>query len=252
MAEALIIMILLLQDALCGSAVSIKKSIMKHLIIFLILGLIGCSGRKTEKIDTNDNLSIEKGTNDCPLKEYIKKSDDFLIKSVFASCESDWKYKLQIFKNNKVVYQADSLMEFEFNDSYWSDYLKISNDTAQILLEVNDRPFKNYILCLTFVKDKLISSNRFPLFESKPLDFDNDGMLEYAGYSYTSEGYTKDSCYYNPIIFIEKSNSGLYLDFKLTKRVNSLLFGEFHGFEINQEIKVKQPPIDSLRKYLNN
>lgn len=222
---------------------------MRLIIYILILGLIGCSNQITDK---TSKLSSSKDSTDCPTKQFLKQAGEFRIQAIYADCESDWKYGLTVYKNNKLIYAADSLMEFEFKNSKFPDYIGVSKDTSQILLEVNDRPLTNYILCLTIAKDNVISKVRMPLFENDPKDYDHDGLLEYSGYSYTTEGYTNDSCYYNPIIFVEKGHNGFHLDNDLIKSVNSNLYGNYYGLEPDENIKLKIPQIDSLKKYAND
>jgi hypothetical protein len=184
----------------------------------------------------------------CPTYDFSKKVDKFDIKATYDDCEPDWKSHLTILDIDKVVYTADSLMEFEFKDHLWPDFLKVSDTRDQILLEVNDRPNSNYILCLTVDNDIVVSSDKFHSFDYEPRDFDDDGLLEYAGYPYTVEGYTNDSTYYNPIQYVEKGPSGFRIDTALTRIVNIKFYGEFPGLDSKIYRKI---PADTVDKYLN-
>jgi len=211
-----------------------------RLTLIIFLGLFSCT-RQTGDKDLADN---------CPTHEFLKAVDKYEIKAKYADCEPDWKSRLTIATGDKVVYTADSLLEFEFKEHLWPDNVKISDIKDQILLEVNDRPYSNYILCLTIENNAVISSDKFHLFEYEPKDFDNDGLLEYAGFPWTIEGYTNDSTYYNPIYYIEKGPNGFSLDTALTRSMNIKLYGEFLGLDSSDKI-YKKVPTDTLDKYLN-
>lgn len=184
----------------------------------------------------------------CPTYDFSKKVGKFDINATYADCEPDWKSHLMILSGDKVVYTADSLMEFKFKDHSWPDFLKVSDTNYQILLEVDDRPYSNYILCITVANDSVVSLDKFHSFDYEPKDFDNDGLLEYAGYPYTVDGYTNDSTYYNPIQYVEKGPSGFRIDTTLTRVVNIKFYGEFPG--LDSKI-YKKMPADTVDKYLN-
>jgi hypothetical protein len=206
----------------------------------LLLVLVSCTR-------SADNSNV---TEDCSTYNFVRRIDKYDITAQYVACEPNWKTRLAILNGQKVVYRADSLTDFEFKEHSWPDYLKISENKDQLLLEVNDRPYSNYILCLTIVDDVLVSSDTFHLFQHDPKDFDGDGLLEYAGFPLTVEGYTKDSTYYNPICYIEKGPNGFQLDTVLAKAVNIKLYGEFLGLHSGDKI-YKKVPIDTLDKYLN-
>ena len=211
-----------------------------RLTLIILLGLLSCTGQINNK-DSVDN---------CPTREFLKTVDKYQIKARYADCESDWKSRLTITRGDKIIYAADTLIDFEFKEHTWPDYFKISDNKDQLLFEVNDRPYSSYILCLTVVNDIIVSSDKFHTFEYDPKDFDNDGLLEYAGFPLTIEGYTNDSTYYNPIYYIEKGSNGFSLDTTLTKLTNIKLYGEFLGLDSSDKI-YKKAPADTLDKYLN-
>jgi hypothetical protein len=210
---------------------------MRQIFIIIFVTLISCSSK-------NGADSVES----CPTFDFSKKVDKYDVRASYADCEPDWKLHLKILNGDKVVFKADSLMEFEFNDRSWPDFLKISDTKDQILLEVNDRPNSNYILCITLDNNTVVSASKFHSFDYEPKDFDNDGQLEYAGYPYTVEGYTNDSTYYNPIQYVEKGLGGFRVDTTLTRQVNLKFYGEFPGHDSKIYRKV---PVDTVEKYLN-
>jgi hypothetical protein len=211
-----------------------------RLTFTIFLGLLSCTGQTNTK-DSFDN---------CPTHEFIKTVDKYEIKARYADCESDWKSRLTLKNGDAIIYAVDSLMEFEFKEHTWPDFLNITDTKDQILLEVNDRPYSNYILCLTIDNNSVIKVDKFPLFEDEPMDFDNDGLLEYAGFPLTIEGYTNDSTYYNPIYYIEKGPNGFLIDTTLTRKVNIKLYGEFSGLDASDKV-YKKSPADTVDKYLN-
>jgi len=211
-----------------------------RLTSIIFLGLLSCTGQTSNK-DTIDN---------CPEREILKFAGKYEIKARYADCEPDWKSRLTVNNGDKIIYAADTLMEFEFNEHSWPYYLSISDSKDQLLLEVNDRPYSNYILCLTIDNNTVTSTARFPLLENEPKDFDNDGLIEYAGFPMTIEGYTNDSTYYNPIYYIEKGPNGFLLDTTLTRLVNIKLYGEFSGLDSSDKI-YRKVHADTVDKYLN-
>ncbi len=204
------------------------------------MGLLSCTGQTSNK-DSIDN---------CPTHEFSKTVDKYEIKARYADCESDYKSRLTLNTDGKNIYTADTLMEFEFKEHSWPDYLNITDSKDQILLEVNDRPYSNYILCLTIDNNNISKVDKFPLFLYEPKDFDNDGLLEYAGFPLTIEGYTNDSTYYNPIYLIEKGPNGFLIDTTLTKLINVKLYGEFAGLDSSDKV-YKKAPADTVDKYIN-
>jgi len=211
-----------------------------RLTFTIFLGLLSCTGQ------TNNNDTVDK----CPTHEFLKTVDKYEIKARYTDCDSEYKSRLTVNKNGKTIFTADTLMEFEFNEHLWPDYLKITDSKDQILLEVNDRPFSNYILCLTIDNNGVTKTDKFPLFEHEPMDFDSDGLIEYAGFPLTIEGYTNDSTYYNPIYYIEKGPNGFLIDTTLTRQVNIKLYGEFSGLDSSDKV-YKRSPADTVDKYLN-
>lgn len=211
-----------------------------RLTFTIFLGLLSCTGQ------TNNNDTVDK----CPTHKFLKTVDKYEIKARYTDCDSEYKSRLTVNKNDKTIFTADTLMEFEFNEHLWPDYLKITDSKDQILLEVNDRPFSNYILCLTIDNNGVTKTDKFPLFEHGPMDFDSDGLIEFAGFPLTIEGYTNDSTYYNPIYYIEKGPNGFVIDTTLTRLVNIKLYGEFSGLDSSDKV-YKKAPADTVDKYLN-
>jgi hypothetical protein len=96
--------------------------------------------------------------------------------------------------------------------------------------------------------DIVVNTDKFHLFDYEPKDFDNDGLLEYAGFPYTVEGYTNDSTYYNPIQYVEKGPGGFRVDTTLIRLVNIKFYGEFPG--LDSKI-YRMVPADTVDKYIN-
>jgi len=196
----------------------------------------------------NNNETLAK--NDCPLLTYSESYEDSItIRAVYHQCEADWKFKLEGLIGDKVFYRADSLLEFEFNISSWPKFKRIDLTTFQILLELNDRPFKNKIIKLTVQNGRLIDNQTIPHFETEPKDFDNDGQLEFAGFLEFVEAFDTDTTNYNPVLYFEDLDNGFQLDTQATMTMNIEIWGEFYGFEMRQDIKLLNPT--GMEKHLN-
>jgi hypothetical protein len=116
---------------------------MRLTFTFLIICLIiSCKSN----IRQNENSSQVLNKDNCPEKTYTKNLDGFRLDAIYYECEPGWKSHLKIYHGDRLIYTADTLTEFDFNKVSWPDFLKVSNDTSQILLEVDDRPSINYIL----------------------------------------------------------------------------------------------------------
>jgi len=163
---------------------------------------------------------------------------DVYLKATYNSCEVDWKYRLQIFKGDRLIYAADTSSEFEFNQPVWPQYKRIDAATHQLLIEQNDRPAKNKILLLTIQGDQLIQETRIPYFEEVARDWDEDGIHEYLGQWEALEPFHPDSSIYNPFLLFEDRSNGFYLDSAATISYNQQLWGAFYGFEVREDLRL--------------
>jgi len=221
----------------------------RYLIFILIISfVVGCNSTTNvnDKIVNTINSSID----DCPVLVYSEKFEDTIqIKADFYKCEPGWKFKLKVLNEMQVIFSADSLEEFEFKLSKWPKFKRINPNTFQILLEQNDRPFKNKIIVLTIRNNKLIEKRTIPCFDNIPKDIDNDGIVEYVGYIDAVEVFHPDTTNYNPVLCYEDTNEGFQLDTQTTISVNKEIWGDFYGFEMREDIKLANPI--GLDDYLN-
>jgi len=214
-----------------------------QLQIFIFCGLIAYVG----KINPDDTA------HKCNTHLYSKTVGKYEIRAQYDDCDPKYKSRLKIYLDAQVIYSANPIDEFEFYDHAWPSYLHVSENTHQLLLVVNDRPLKNYILCLTFSHDTLVSKTQFHLLENPPKDFDNDGLLEYAGFRDWMEQYSNnpnDPMYFHPIQYVELGKAGFQIDTTLIRKVNTWLYHKIpdhpHIYPVYKPI-----PRDTIAKYLN-
>ncbi len=180
----------------------------------------------------------------------IKLDFDFIVS---VGQEEDFeKFKtytyFQLTRNNTTIFIDSSLTEYEFGNNLFPIIIKTGNNSFELLFEINDRPNKNYLKRL-FIKDnKLVRQEKLPTFESKPIDINQDGIKEYAGfwdYSQTwGENYSLTA--YNPILYYSVTTTGLKLDSTLTRERNEMIYGNFYGFSFNEN---DEQPISVLEKF---
>jgi len=214
--------------------------------------VLSCNSKVKDQAEIHHKDQGTAPTTDCcPLLSYsVSYGDTISLEAVYyAGGEADWKFKLRGLIGDKIFYQADTLTEFEFNKTAWPKFKRIDRNTFQILVEQNDRPFKNKIIRLTVKDGQLTDNVIIPHFDSPPKDFDNDGELEYAGFLDFVEAFDPDTTLYNPILYFEDTESGFNLDTLTTIRMNREIWGAFHGFEIREDLKFLKPA--GKEKYLN-
>ena len=155
--------------------------------------------------------------------------------------------QVELFNNGAKVF-SDNKLEYEVNGK--PTIIAIDATTFEILLEVNDRPNKNYIKLLRITNNKIISENKLPTFITKASNLDNDKLLEYAGFWDYGEvwGDNNELTAYNPILYYEITKDGIKLDSTLTIKKNTEIYKKFGGFEYNE----KNPVSIKLSEKFNN
>ena len=153
----------------------------------------------------------------------------------------------ELSRSGKIVY-TDTLLEYEFADKIYPITLQTGKNKFELMFEVNDRPSKNFLKRLTIKDDKVIKIDSLPTFISKATDLDKDGTKEYAGFWDFSEvwGEPISKTDYNPILYYKITTTGLQLDSLLTKERNTIIYGEFHGFDFSENIVM---PISVSEKF---
>ncbi|MCF1753391.1 hypothetical protein [Mariniradius sediminis] len=232
----------------------------KEIIILssLLTVLVSCS--QTTKKETNDtlNTSMTTETREAIIQKEIFNQDLKTIKLdfdfiVYLGQEEDFqKFKTYTFfkltRNNTTIFIDSSLTEYEFGNKLFPIIIKTGNNSFELLFEINDRPNKNYLKRL-FIKDnKLVRQDKLPTFEGKPIDINQDGIKEYAGFWDYSQVWGDDNnlTAYNPILYYSVTTKGLLLDSLLTRERNEMIYGKFYGFAFSEN---DEQPIGVAEKF---
>ncbi len=190
---------------------------MKHVLsLFICLSLVNCS-RVTH------------------LNKEFRLGDEFkiVIPVTEDKVDSLLTYSgIEIWKGKKLVYTDTGATEYFFNSKAYHRVFKLENGNELVLISVFDAPDLNKIAGYYFENSKLIKLEVYPDFLSSDCDTDNDGKPEFAGLLNISESPCSscDSCFYNPTLYYELTESGLDLDSSLTRERNKKIWGSFYGF----------------------
>ncbi len=168
------------------------------------------------------------------------KGEDFGTFSTYSS--------FTLIHNGKVVFVDTSQAEYEFGDKLYPIIYALDSITFEILVEVNDRPNKNYLKYFKINNDSIIELKKLPTFITKPLNFGQDGNLEFAGFWDYNEVWGENGSItdYNPILFYKITKEGLVLDTVLTIKTNKAIYGSFKGFHYSEKYDI---PISCGRKF---
>ena len=238
-------------------------------IILSILLLIttGCGQKAVKQANTSNNGKVSQTIIDDMKPTEINQS----IPPDFKTLEFDFGFKVTVgdeldfesfktytyFKlerNNKLVY-LDKLInidgrilctEYQFGNKLFPIILQTGSNSFELLFEVNNRPNKNYLKRLFVGNDKLVEQDKLPAFEASPIDINNDGIKEYAGFWDHFEVYGDNLTTYNPILYYSVTANGLKLDSLLTKQRNEIIYGQFYGFSFDEK---NAQPISVIEKF---
>ena len=209
-----------------------------------LLTAYGQDGKKGHVAEGKQRID----STDVPIQQTIDLSNGFKLE---LGHETDYTtFKLYGFvrlrHNSKQVY-ADSSYEYEPQSSLYPLVIPAGDNSAEVLLEVNDRPNKNYLLQLFVSNGRLTKVEKLPTFIAPAADLNGDGTLEYAGFWAFNEtwGEEKEFTDYNPIIYYSITPKGLKVNSDYTRKQNDAIFGFFHGFEYSQNIDI---PANALKK----
>ncbi len=207
---------------------------------------------------SSDTLQIQSNI-DKQVQKILKLYSDFEIKvGQKEDFEKFETYTLFILTHkNKQLYLDTSLTEYEFGDKLYPIVRQLDKETFEILVEVNDRPSKNYLKYFKVHQDKIVSIAKLPTFISKASNLDTDGNLEFAGFWDWGENWGEKGLLtsYNPLVYYELKRNGITLDSSLTIRKNKEIYGKFYGFKYNEKVRIKtsknkrwENEIDRIRK----
>lgn len=216
--------------------------VIKDIIILISFLTVLVSCNQTTKKETSDSLT----TSLTPENEEIISQDLKTIKldfdfNVSVGQEEDFeKFKtytfFQLTRNNKTIFIDSSSTEYEFGNELFPIIIKTGDNRFELLFEINDRPSKNYLKRL-FIKDnKFVRQDKLPTFEAKPIDINQDGIKQYAGFWDYSQvwGDSNNLTAYNPILYYSVTPKGLILDSLLTTKRNENIYGKFYGFSFSE------------------
>ena len=222
----------------------IELTYLTFLIAFILTACSNSNGLKTVSTsDTSADSLQTKSSFDKQIQKTIKIGNDFEIK---VGQKEDFKkfetYTLFILTHkNKELYIDTSLTEYEFGDKLYPIVKQLDQETFEILVEVNDRPSKNYLKYFKVHQDKIVNTEKLPTFISNSSNLDTDDNLEFAGFWDWGETWGDNGSLtaYNPIIYYELKPSGITLDSNLTISKNKEIYGDFHGFKYNENVEIK-------------
>lgn len=227
---------------------------MKEIIILSIFLTVLVSCNQTTNKETNNSLTTSLTTE----KEETINQDLKTIKLDFGFIvsvgqEEDFeKFSTYTYfhltRNNTTIFIDSSLTEYEFGNNLFPIIIKTGDNSFELLFEINDRPNKNYLKRL-FIKDnKLVRQDKLPTFEGKPIDINQDGIKEYAGFWDYSQVWGDDNnlTAYNPILYYSLTTKGLLLDSLLTRERNELIYGKFYGYAFSEN---EEQPISVTEKF---
>ncbi len=188
------------------------------------------------------------GASEVPIQQTIDLSNGLKLELGHEADYTTFKlYRFaRLLHNGQQVY-ADSSYEYEPQSSLYPLVIPTGDGGAEVLVEVNDRPNKNYLLQLVVSNGKLAKTDKLPTFVAPAADLNADGALEYAGFWAFNETWGEEKEYtdYNPIIYYTVTPKGLKVNSDYTRKQNDAIFGFFHGFEYSQQIDI---PASALKK----
>lgn len=221
-----------------------RKGLVMLAMAASLLTAYGQDGKKARVAEGKQRID----STDVPIQQTIDLSNGFKLE---LGHETDYTtFKLygfaRLLQNGHKVY-ADSSYEYEPKSSLYPLVIPTGDNSAEVLVEVNDRPNKNYLMQLFVSNGKLTKTGKLPTFIAPAADLNGDGTMEYAGFWAFNEtwGEEKEFTDYNPIIYYSITPKGLKVNSDYTRKQNDAIFGFFHGFEYSQEIDI---PASALKK----
>lgn len=149
---------------------------------------------------------------------------------------------LSISHNGKEIFRKKDLTEYQFINKQYPIVLKNSNDSYQILVEIDDRPSIDKTILFNIENDKVVRTDTVPMFYGTAKNMDHDNNLEYAGtWDYGEEWQGKNGetvVAYSPILFFEIRSNMLVFDSVTTTSVNTEIYGRYYGSQYSESIEV--------------
>jgi len=136
------------------------------------------------------------------------------------------------------------------DDSLNPGLIALGNNVFELFLQVDDRPGIGYLKMLKIQADKVIDSQKLPVFLAKPSHLFNDSRLVYSGVWSDREEWTDSNnnavTDYDPIMYYVLSGTGLVLDSAETIKRNRKIYGQFNGFDFNEKTPV---PVERMKEF---
>lgn len=175
-----------------------------------------------------------------PLKYEIQLSEKIKIKiPIYEAVFSDsLTYRqVEIWNDSQQVYVDSSMSEYLFDKKHNPLVFELKNGNHEVLLQKFDAPDFNKTMVFSIKDGKVFNIQELAGFENEPMDFDNDGKIEYCGILNVSDTYINtDSCFYNPTLYYELTENGIKIDSSLTKFLNEKTWGGFYGFVLIDKV----------------
>jgi hypothetical protein len=214
---------------------------MNRLSFFSVFGLflIGCSSPDISSVSTDKEGSHPV---DLQIQKTVPLQNDFRIEA--GRGEDFEKFKtFTLFKLShagKELFLDTSLTEYEFGDARYPLIRARNNGIYEILVEVNDRPAKNFLKLFKIQNDRVVSIDKLPTFNSGPSNLDADTNFEFISTGEWGElwGDNGDLTAYNPALVYEDSPEGFRLDTALTIKKNTEKYGKFYGYKYDEKVVI--------------
>lgn len=203
------------------------------------------SNKDTEQYSTNDIYHFKEPS-------LIAINLDYGFKILIGRKEAFQDFNtysyLELIRNNTTIYIDSSLTEYEFNNKLFPILINAGENSFELLIEVNNRPNKNFLKIIYIQDNKLSKQDELPAFESSHIDINKDGIKEYAGFWDYFQIWEENNnlTSYNPILYYSITPNGLFLDSLLTKQRNEMIYGAFYGFSFDE---TKEQPISVIKKF---
>ncbi len=214
--------------------------------ICLIAFIARCYFSSGQSIPLSESAPSDSVQTEVHLEKQIEKTIKLSNDIEISVGRGEIIYELETFTlfmlthKKKLLYLDTSLTEYEFSDKLYPMVRALDGGTMELLVEINNRPNKNYLKRFIFSQDKLLHTDSLPTFISTASNLDTDANLEFAGYLVVEEtwGDNNEFIAYNPIIYYELLPNGIVLDSALTHAKNQAIYGQFYGYSYNENIEI--------------
>lgn len=156
--------------------------------------------------------------------------------------------------NNKIIFtDTTNKSEYDFSDTLYPMLFKIDKNSFELLVEINDRPNKNYLKRFYIKNDKIIKTDKLPTFICKGKKLNKAANLYFVGFWDHGEEWENEKnemcTAYNPILYYSLTSNRLKLDTRLTIKKNFFIYGSFKGFNYDEKKPIKLKDLGN--KFIN-